>query len=123
MRYRQSGGANPEKIFEKYKEKLIDRLRNDTTAEIDIDNLTTLPDEIINADPTGNKQYIEWITNSYILGGIYLYEDLSRSHTALGKYDKLRNSGKLEKNQDVKKDENIIANFCGLQGCEKKNKS
>jgi ankyrin repeat protein len=121
MRY-QYGGANPEKIFEKYKEKLINRLRTDTTAEIDIDNLTTLPREIIAADPTGNKQYIEWITNSYILGGISLYEDLSRTHMALDKYDKLRNSGKLEKNPDVKKDENIISNFCGLQGCEKKNK-
>jgi ankyrin repeat protein len=122
MRINQSGGANPKKIFEKYKAKLIDRLRNDRTAKINIDNLTTLPWEIINADPTGNKQYIEWITNSYILGGISLYEDLSRTHSALVKYEHLRNSGKLEKNPDVKKDENIIANFCGLKGCYKKNR-
>jgi ankyrin repeat protein len=121
MRY-QYGGANREKIFEKYKAKLINRLRNDRTAKINIDSLTTLPDEIFGADPTDNKQYIEWITNSYILGGINLYDDLSRTHSALVNYEYLRNSGKLEKNTDVKKDENIIANFCGLRGCNKRNK-
>jgi ankyrin repeat protein len=77
----------------------------------------------IEADPSDNKKYLDWILKSYILGGIKLYEDLlSRVKPALEDYMYLVQSGQLDSGEAGKPwtNERVIENYCGLGGCTKK---
>jgi hypothetical protein len=77
----------------------------------------------IEADPSDNKKYLDWILKSYILGGIKLYEDLlSRVKPALEDYMYLVQSGQLDSGETGKPwtNERVIENYCGLAGCTKK---
>jgi hypothetical protein len=77
----------------------------------------------IEADPSDNKKYLDWILKSYILGGIKLYEDLlSRVKPALEDYMYLVQSGQLDSGETGKPwtNERVIENYCGLSGCTKK---
>jgi hypothetical protein len=115
----QHGGDRIDKLWQKYKNELIIKLRKDRTAPTDI---LSLPDNFINADPTKTK-YIEWIIVSYINNGISLYEDLmSKVKPALDKYIYLIKKHSIETNPNVPvyDDPSNIMNFCGLNGCDKK---
>ena len=104
----------PSGIWTKYREELITRFKTDKSAPKG--SLNELPIEFVNADPTGNNKFLEWIVKSYIDGGIRLFEDLSRMNIALTEYTFLLNK-KLLKAPEID-----IRAFCGLSGCKQKGK-
>uniref|UniRef100_A0A6C0JQQ7 Ankyrin repeat protein n=1 Tax=viral metagenome TaxID=1070528 RepID=A0A6C0JQQ7_9ZZZZ len=109
-----------QQVFNEYGDRLEERLKDDRSAS------DWSPEGFIEADPTANKIYLRWIVNSYILGGIKLYEDvLSRTKPALEDYSYLVESGKLNQGEPSKPwtNERNIDNYCGLAGCTKPFKS
>jgi len=98
-------------IFKKHTQALEKRLGNETWS----------PEGFIEADPTPNKIYLDWIINSYILGGIRLYEDvISRVRPALEDFEYLKEAGYLTTGDKPWENERDINNYCGLRGCKKK---
>lgn len=106
-----------QRSFSQNESELEKRLQTDrTTADWSYETF-------IEADPSDNKKYLDWIIKSYILGGIKLYEDLSsRVKPALEDYMYLLQSGQLDTGKADKPwtNERVIENYCGLAGCTKK---
>jgi len=104
-------GDKIQKIFAEAQAKLDEKIKGDRTFSND--NY----ERFITADPTDKKVYLRWILDSYVNGGIKLYEDLlSRVKPALEDYDYLKQAGHL------KPDQKIIEAYCGIVGCTKKSK-
>jgi Leucine-rich repeat (LRR) protein len=102
----------PSKAWADYGSVLLMRFSNDDSA---MKYITTesLPKEIIDADPTNNKKYLQWITTSYLDGGIKRFEDMGRVNTALKEYMYLLGRKLITNSAE----QNINA-FCGLSGCK-----
>ena len=107
---RQYAEMPPGKAWDRYSEQLLAKFKTDQSAPKDADKL---PVEIINADPSPPKKYLEWIIKSYLDGGIKLFEDMGRIKTALLEYGYL-----LKKKLITNKFELNISSFCGLSGCK-----
>ena len=106
-----------QRSFSQNESELYKRLGMDRTA------FEWSYETFIEADPSDNKKYLDWILKSYILGGIKLYEDLlSRVKPALEDYMYLVQSGQLDSGETGKPwtNERVIENYCGLAGCTKK---
>lgn len=102
-------GDKIQKIFAEFQVKLDEKIKGDRTFTND--NYISF----VNSDPTDKKIYLRWIIDSYINGGIKLYEDLlSRVKPALQDYDYLKQAGHLQS------DQKIVENYCGIAGCTKK---
>jgi Leucine-rich repeat (LRR) protein len=102
----------PNMLWSRYKDQLLTRFIDDDSAK-KYRNAELLPIEIINADPTNNKKYLQWITTSYLDGGIKRFEDMGRVNTALKEYIYL-----LGKKLIINSAEQNINAFCGLSGCK-----
>jgi Leucine-rich repeat (LRR) protein len=102
----------PSKAWEEYGDVLLMRFSNDDSAK-KYRTTESLPKEIIDADPTNNKKYLQWIITSYLDGGIKRLEDMGRINTALKEYMYLS----LKKFITNTSEQNINA-FCGLSGCK-----
>jgi Leucine-rich repeat (LRR) protein len=102
----------PNTLWSRYKDQLLTRFLDDDSAK-KYRNAELLPIEIINADPTNNKKYLQWITTSYLDGGIKKFEDMGRVNTALKEYLHL-----LGKKLITNTAEQNINAFCGLYGCK-----
>ena len=101
------GTMKPDEAWKIHKGKLIEKFKTDDSAPKDA---SSLPQEFIEADPTIEKTYLEWIISSYLRGGIKRFEDIaSRTGPALKKYEYLKKNKTLPK----------IEQFCGIVGCEK----
>ena len=88
-------GLNPDKIWVKYKEKLIEKLKLDYTflrIEKNPELITKLPKDFIECDISDDRYiYLEWIIQSYINNGILRYEDLlSGTKSALTNFEILK---------------------------------
>ena len=119
--YFQEGGTiNPDKIWEKYKDNLIEKLSKDSSFNKEGQTeILKLPNDFINADISSQK-YLEWIVGSYVNNGINLYEDLlSRVKPSLERYNYLLNSNILSIGNSAEPwtNEKDINNYCGLSGC------
>ncbi len=120
--YFQEGGAvDPDKIWGKYKDKLIEKLSKDSSfiRKEGQTEILKLPDDFINADISPRK-YLEWIVDSYINNGINLYEDLlSRVKPSLERYNYLLIKNILSTGISAEPwtNEKDINNYCGLSGC------
>jgi hypothetical protein len=123
----QIGGAlDSIKVFERYGEKLKEKLKRDHSFHktIDIDTLNELPINFILASNINENdkegEYLEWIVNSYINDGIKRYEDLlSRVKPSLIKYKYLLTNKKLSTIVDKWNNERDINTYCGISGCDK----
>jgi len=122
LRSEDEEDGDPTKVWETYKEKLIEKLKNDDRRfdMVTVEDSHELPEQFMDADPSRNKKYLEWIVKSYIEGGIKRFEDLSRTKVALLKYEYLLRK-KLVKGKWGKD----INGFCGIAGCtlEKRGKN
>jgi len=99
------GTMTPEKAWEIHKGKLIEKFKTDDSAP---KHASSLPQEFINADPTIEKTYLNWIILSYLRGGIKKFEDIASTGPALQKYEYLKDKHlKLTS----------IDKFCGIVGC------
>lgn len=104
-------GRKIETIFNKYNAQLEQRFSDEIPF-----------DTFINADPSDNKIYLEWIVDSFIFGGILRLEDISaRVRPALEDYIYLKQSNQLKQGENPWENEKDISKFCGLVGCKKKN--
>jgi len=102
------GTMTPDKAWEKYKINLNERFEKDDSAP---KHASSLPQEFIEADPTIEKTYLNWIILSYLRGGIKKFVDIaSRTGIALQKYNFLK--GKHLKLTSIDK-------FCGIVECTK----
>ena len=115
----------PDKLLTTHKADLIKKLSQDRTYPDSPDVwrgvLDTLPSGFIEADPSHNFTYLEWIVKSYLAGGIARYEDLvSRVRPTLEYFVLLRN--KLPTGDASQPHTNMrnIINYCGLRGCQRK---
>jgi hypothetical protein len=114
-------------IWVKYKDDLLNRLKNDYTVdqkELDL-SLDSVLKEFISADPTSLKgkpgKYVEWVIQSYIGGGIELFEDLrTKVNPALKMWLHLKAIGVIKKSENPFDDYTTIMNICGVkyQGCD-----
>lgn len=50
------------------------------------------------ADPTPNKEYVQWIVQRYVSGGITRWEDLGRVYETLWRFHNLKKSGYFKRN-------------------------
>lgn len=112
----EGGSLSSDEVWEKYKNKLIEKLRKDNTY-ISETNILKLPDNFIFENP----KYLEWIVDSYINDGIKFYEDLnSIVKSSIDFYDYLLSKNILS--EGTKKEpwtnERNINNYCGLYGCK-----
>lgn len=105
---------DPGKAWDNYKAELIVRLSNDDTFN---GSLNDLPPEFIQADPTKNLKYLQWIITSYINGGVGQFSNLFNVKSALNEYLALTKKKNL-----LQPFERDIYTFCGLTGCNIKNK-
>jgi hypothetical protein len=103
----------PETAWKIYSKDLLERFKTDHSAKVK--DAVSLPIEIIEADPTPAKKYLEWIITSYLDGGIKLFEDLSRVKIALQEYLYLLNKKLITDKYSLD-----INTFCGLGGCKGK---
>src|SRR3972149_11572692 len=99
------GTMTPDKAWEKYKINLNERFEKDDSAP---KHASSLPQEFIEADPTIEKTYLNWIILSYLRGGIKKFEDIASTGPALKKYKFLK--GKHLKLTSIDK-------FCGIVEC------
>jgi len=107
------GTMTPEKAWKIHKGKLIDKFKTDDSAPKDA---FSLPQEFIEADPTIEKTYLEWIILSYLRGGIKKFEDIaSRTGPALQKYEYLKDKHLKDKHLKLQP----ILQFYGIVGCKK----
>jgi hypothetical protein len=74
-----------DKTIAKYGKQLESRIKTDHSAPKDISQIIQ---RIINADPTPNKKYVQWMIRAYLSSGIRYLEDLSRTNAALILFDK-----------------------------------
>ena len=100
--YNQNGaGLNPDKIWGKYKVKLIEKLSVDDSFLRIKKSLSfiELPEDFIKCDITNQKYtYLEWIITSYLNNGIVNYEDLLlKTKPALEDFELLKTKGLLNK--------------------------
>ena len=102
----------PDKAWDKYGSALLLRFSNDSSTK-PYRTTNKLPVEMINADPTPNQIYLEWIVSSYIDGGIQIFEDMGKTKTSLQEYSYL-----LHKKLVTNKFDKNIGSFCGLVGCK-----
>jgi hypothetical protein len=106
------GGLGPDKLWGKYSDALIKRLRADTSYKDPLP--TKLPDTF---QSPNHVKYLEWVVTSYLEGGIKKYEDIqSRAYPALTDYALLLVKKKLQGT------ETNLLNYCGLSGCSIKSK-
>jgi hypothetical protein len=114
------GGPNPDKVWDKYKTQLLEKLHKDISFETE-EVFNSLPVNFIECDISGTKYtYLDWIVRSYINNGIKRYEDLlSRTMPALLAFEKLKSKNILSKGTNSWEDENNIENYCGIVGCIK----
>lgn len=115
----QVGSGKEERLWQTYGEALIERFKKDRTApkKMDTNALVTLPDELIAGDPTKSK-YLEWIIQSYLRGGIKLFEDIpSKVPEAINDWTYLKDKKILKKDATPWSDETNILNYCGLDKC------
>nr|QBK87521.1 MAG: hypothetical protein LCMAC201_04320 [Marseillevirus LCMAC201] len=110
----------PERVWNKYKIVLSQKLSTDSTVPT-MDDYSATMQTFQNADPTSNKTYLDWIVSGYVNDGIKRYEDLmTRVLPALKDYDYLKKSKKLTKIPGkAYLDETNILNYCGIAGCKK----
>src|SRR3990172_1636483 len=99
------GTMKPDEAWERYKVNLNERFEKDDSAP---KNVFSLPQEFIEADPTIEKTYLNWIILSYLRGGIKKFEDIASTGPALKKYKFLK--GKHLKLTSIDK-------FCGIVEC------
>ena len=78
---------NVAKTFQNVGDKLINRLEDDESAEIQDAKkfISYIADQV---DPTRNQKYTLWILRTYIKGGIEKYEDFGRVLEYLTIFDK-----------------------------------
>jgi hypothetical protein len=74
-----------DKTIAKYGNQLETRIKTDHSAPKDISQIIQ---RIINADPTPNKKYVQWLIRTYLNSGIRYLEDLGRTNAALILFDK-----------------------------------
>jgi hypothetical protein len=74
-----------DKTNAKYGKQLETRIKNDHSAPKDLNQIIQ---KFINADPTPNKKYVQWMIRTYLSSGIRYLEDLSRTNAALILFDK-----------------------------------
>jgi hypothetical protein len=74
-----------DKTIAVYGKQLETRIKTDHSAPKDISQIIQ---RIINADPTPNKKYVQWMIRAYLSSGIRYLEDLSRTNAALILFDK-----------------------------------
>jgi hypothetical protein len=120
----KGGGLNPQKIWAKYKEPLLEKLRNDTSF---LEGIHGPPDTLpkIFLSPNGTYKYAEWIVKSYIDNGIKRVEDIqSRAYPEIEDFNRLITTNKLSKGDPKAPwtNETDINNLCGLVGCVVKGK-
>jgi len=113
IRY-QKGNMNPTKVWDLYKSALLEKINSDKTYNGILDNIDQ---QFLEADPSKNKKYLEWIIKSYIDNGIKEFSELKTVNKALTNYEILLNKNLITDNWF--KD---INHFCGIHGCTKKNK-
>src|SRR3990172_9805654 len=107
------GTMKPDEAWEIHKINLLERFEKDNPAPRKV---TSLPQEFIEADPTIEKTYLEWIILSYLRGGIKKFEDIaSRTGPALQKYEYLKDKHLKDKHLKLQP----ILQFYGIVGCKK----
>jgi hypothetical protein len=74
-----------DKTIAVYGNQLETRIKTDHSAPKDISQIVQ---KFINADPTPNKKYVQWMLRTYLSSGIRYLEDLSRTNAALILFDK-----------------------------------
>jgi hypothetical protein len=74
-----------DKTIAVYGNQLKPRIETDHSAP---KNLYQIIQKFINADPTANKKYVQWVIRTYLKSGIRYTEDLGRTNTALILFDK-----------------------------------
>jgi hypothetical protein len=74
-----------DKTNAKYGKQLETRIKTDHSAPKDLNQIIQ---KFINADPTPNKKYVQWMIRTYLSSGIRYLEDLSRTNAALILFDK-----------------------------------
>jgi ethanolamine utilization microcompartment shell protein EutS len=74
-----------DKTNAKYGKQLETRIKTDHSAPKDLNQIVQ---RFINADPTPNKKYVQWMIRTYLSSGIRYLEDLSRTNDALILFDK-----------------------------------
>ena len=105
-------------LWEKYKEELIPKFQQDSSIDFDISALSDLPPKFNQADPESGKN-VEWLIQSYLGGGISLYEDLvSQVRPAIEEWLYLKRAGYITKNANPLQDYTTLINICGVRGCE-----
>jgi len=113
IRY-QRGSMNPAKVWQVYKSSLLEKINSDNTYTGILDNIDS---QFLEADPSKNKKYLEWIIKSYIDNGIKDFSELKSINKALTNYEILLNKDLIKDNWF--KD---INHFCGIHGCLGKKK-
>jgi hypothetical protein len=74
-----------DKTIAVYGKQLEPRIKTDHSAPKDLNQIIQ---KFINADPTPNKKYVQWMIRTYLSSGIRYLEDLSRTNAALILFDK-----------------------------------
>jgi hypothetical protein len=74
-----------DKTIAVYGKQLETRIKTDHSAPKDLNQIVQ---KFINADPTPNKKYVQWMIRTYLSSGIRYLEDLSRTNAALILFDK-----------------------------------
>jgi hypothetical protein len=74
-----------DKTIAVYGKQLEPRIKTDHSAPKDLNQIVQ---KFINADPTPNKKYVQWMIRTYLNSGIRYLEDLSRTNAALILFDK-----------------------------------
>jgi DNA-dependent RNA polymerase auxiliary subunit epsilon len=74
-----------DKTIAVYGKQLETRIKTDHSAPKDLNQIIQ---KFINADPTPNKKYVQWMLRTYLNSGIRYLEDLSRTNAALILFDK-----------------------------------
>jgi hypothetical protein len=74
-----------DKTIAVYGKQLEPRIKTDHSAPKDLKQIVQ---KFINADPTPNKKYVQWMIRTYLNSGIRYLEDLSRTNAALILFDK-----------------------------------
>jgi hypothetical protein len=121
------GGANPETVWSNHIDQSIfrDRLIKDVSLKnvgaVNADgsiNQDIVKRIFLESDPTENKKYFTWILDGYRDGGNHLLEDI-KTHMNLS----LRKFTSLKDQHVITGAESNILDFCGLFGCQRKNKN
>jgi len=78
-------------ILQKDGDKIMQALRQDHLAKGKYNSAKAAIEKLVEADPTSNNKYLQWIVNQYIKRSFRI-EDLNRVHNALSEFEKKKRS-------------------------------